>query len=242
MDFTPDELLDAIDAAVRELLDRAGVAGPAVDLLELAQAHFRIPVEYLEPEDEEPRRYGDAPKRRPNFGAIVLKPEQSPESQQVLAGRAVAKQLVPGLFAKLGIVPGTENRSAEKQMIGTILPRLILPTRWFGPEARKSGYDLFALKAIFPTAGYETIAWRMLDVDDEASVVAIVDDGSVTVRRGNRFPVNKALTPAEDACWKRVAETKDPARVRRDEWTARGWPVSGIPFRRIVLRAVPDGI
>ena len=242
MDFSPDELLDAIDAAVREMLERAGVAGPAVDLLELAQAYFRIPVEYLEPEDEEPRRYGDAPKRRPNAGAIVLKFEQSPESQQVLAGRAVAKQLVPGLFAKLGIVPGTENRSAEKQMIGTILPRLLLPTRLFGPEARKSGYDLFALKTIFPTAGFETIAWRMLDVDDEASVVTIVDDGAVTARRGNRFSVNKSLTPAEDACWRRVAATKDPARVRIDEWTARGWPVSGIPFRRIVLRAVPDGI
>jgi predicted transcriptional regulator len=242
MDFSQDDLFDAIDAAVRDLLARAGDAGPAVDALEIAQSHFRIPVEMAEPDDEEPRRYGAAPPRRPNPNAIVLKFEQSAETHQALAGRAVAKRLAPGIFTKLGIVPGTEVRGAEKQLIAAILPRLLLPTRRFAAEARQAGYDLFDLKAVFPTASVETIAWRMLDVDDEASVVAIVDDGNVIARRGNRFPTTKQLTEAEAEAVRLAAATKDPARVRRGDWTARAWPVSGIPFRRIVLRAVPDGI
>lgn len=82
----------------------------------------------------------------------------------------------------------------------------------------------------------------MLDVDDETSVVAIVDDGSVTARRCNRFPVDKKLTEAERVAVEQAVATKDPARARRDDWTAQAWPVSGIPFRRIIVRAVPDGI
>jgi hypothetical protein len=242
MDVSPEDLFEAIDAAVRDLLARAGVDEPPVDALELAQSHFRIPVAMAEPDDDEPRRYGAPPKRRPERNAIILKMEQSPETHQALAGRAVAQRLAPGIFTKLGIAAGTENRGAEKQLIGAILPRLLLPSRWFAPEARRGGYDLFALKAIFPTAAYETIAWRMLDVDDEPSVVAIVDDGSVTMRRGNRFPADKRLTAAEQEAIRLAAATKDPARVRREDWTARAWPVSGIPFRRIIVRAVPDGI
>lgn len=242
MDFSQDDLFDAIDAAVRDVLDRSGAVGPAVDALELAQTLFRIPVQMAEPEEEEPRRYGDAPRRRPPPDTIVLKMEQSEETHQALAARALARRLVPGILAKLGIVPGTEHRGAEKPLIATILPRLLLPTRRFATEARKAGYDLFALKAIFGTASFETIAWRLLDVDDEASVVAIVDDVSVTARRGNRFSVTKALTEAESEAVRRAAATKDPARTRRDDWTATAWPVSGIPFRRIIVRAVPDGI
>lgn len=242
MDVSQDDLFEFIDAAVRDLLERTGSIDRTVDALELAQTRYRIPIEYVEADDDEPRRYGDAPKRRPKPGTIVLRFDQSDEAKQILAARAVAQQLVPGLYSKLGIVPGTENRSAEKQLIGFVVPRLLLPTSRFASAARKSGFDLFALKDQFPTAAFETIAWRMLDVDEEASVVAIVDDGTVTARRSNRFPATKALTDAEGLCLRQVTATKDPARVRRDEWTAQGWPVSGIPFRRIILRSVPDGI
>lgn len=158
MDFSHEDLVDAIDHAVRELLTRAGVNHPPVDALELAQVHFRLAVVMAELEEEEPRRYGAPPKRRPDPNAIVLKMEQSEEAHQTLAGRAVAKQLLPGILAKLGIAPGTENRGADKQLMGAILPRLLLPTRLFAPQARRSGYDLFDLKSVFTTATYEAIA------------------------------------------------------------------------------------
>lgn len=242
MDVSNDELFEFIDRSVRNLLQNAGVSGPAVDALELAESYFRIPVEYIDEEEAGPRRYGDAPKRSPRAGTILLRFDQSDEAKQVLAARAVARQLLPDLYRKIGIVPGTENRSAEKQLIHLIVPRLLLPGFLFAALARKSGFDLFAIKELFPTAPYDFIAWRMLEIDEEASVVAIVDDGTVTARRSNRFPVNKVLTEAERLCVQQTTATKDPSRIRRDDWTAWGWPVSGIPFRRIILRSVPDGI
>jgi len=241
-DFSQEDLFDAIDHAVRDLLSRAGVEEPPVDALHVARAAFGFRVEYAEPEDEPPGRFGARPARRPPPNTILVRPDQSDESQQAVAARAVAKQLLPTVLTRLGIVPGTENRAAQGQLVGLIAPRLLLPTRWFAAAARKADFDLLALKEQYPAAGFEALALRLLDVADDPCVVAVVDDGVVAVRRANRFPATRKLTPAEQACHDRVAEADEPARVRREGWTAWGWPTPGIPFRRIVLRAVPDEI
>ena len=97
--------------------------------------------------------------------------------------------------------------------------------------ARKAGYDLLALKERYPTAGYEMIALRMLELD-EPCVIAIVDDGVVSARRGNRSQATKKLTPAEVLCLERIGREGDPEpqTARRDGWTVRGWPVPSGPF------------
>jgi hypothetical protein len=82
---------------------------------------------------------------------------------------------------------------------------------------------------------------RLLDLD-EPCVISIVDDGIVSVRRGNRSPAGKRLESAELACHDRVAELELPHRVRAEGWTVWGWPVPGRAFRRIILRAVPDDV
>jgi hypothetical protein len=241
-DFSQDDLFDAIDRSVGDLLRRAGIDEPPVDALHVARAAFGFRIEYVEPEDERPGRFGPRPTRRPAGGMIALRSDQSEESQQAVAARAVAKQLVSPILAKLGVVPGTEHKQAATQLIGLITARLLLPSRWFTADARRTDFDLLALKARYPSAGYEVIALRMLDADDEPSVIAVIDDGIVTTRRANRFPATRELTTAEQACADRVAEGEDPARVRADGWTAWGWPTPGIPFRRIIVRATPDGL
>ena len=77
---------------------------------------------------------------------------------------------------------------------------------------------------------------------DDPCVIAIIDDGVVAARRGNRFQPGRKLTAAEETCRDAVAATEEPARARVDGWTAWGWPTTGIPFRRIILRAVLDEI
>ena len=83
-----------------------------------------------------------------------------------------------------------------------------------------------ALKQQFGTATMEILAMRMLDLD-ESCVISIVDDGIVSVRRGNRSPAGKRLESAEQACHDRVAELELPHRVRAEGWTVWGWPVPG---------------
>ena len=41
MDFSPDDLFEAVDRVVADLLPRAGVAGPPVDALHVAEAAFK---------------------------------------------------------------------------------------------------------------------------------------------------------------------------------------------------------
>ncbi len=242
MDVSTEELFDVVDAAVRDLLARAGVVEPPVDALWIAQRIFGMSIVYSEPDDGLPPQYGDPPKRRPGPNSIVLREEQSSEAQHGLAAKAIGKRLLPVIFPKLGIADGTENPSSRNALVALVVPRLLLPTRWFGPDARKSGYDLLEMKERYSSVGFELIAHRFLDVDDEPCVIAIVDDNSVVSRRGNRFQATRTLTPAERLCSEQVEETNDPARVRKDDWTAWGWPTVGIPFRRIILRAVPDEI
>jgi hypothetical protein len=149
--------------------------------------------------------------------------------------------MVPVILTRLGIAPGTENRSAHSQLVGAIVPRLMLPTRWFERDARKTGYDLAVLKERYSTAGDVMIALRMLDLE-EPCVVAVVDDGIVSTRRGNRVPATKSLTEAERICVEQVGKSGEVQTARRDGWTTRGWPVPTGPFNRIILRSVPDEI
>ena len=55
-------------------------------------------------------------------------------------------------------------------------------------------------------------------------------------------PPEAKLTPPELECLNRVMEQDLPHKVRGEGWTVQGWPVPDRPFRRVVLRAVPDDV
>src|SRR4051794_25946613 len=207
MDVTPEDLADAVDREVRGGLDRAAVTEPPVDAVHVAQDLFDVEVRFEEDEDDErPGRFGPRPPRRRGANVLTFRTDQSPESQQAMAARVVARHLAAPVLARVGITPGTENKAAQTHLSGLIVPRLLLPTRWFESDARRAGYDLFELKERYATAHPEAIALRWLDLD-EPCVVTVVDDGAVSTRRSNRFPVAKTLTPAEAGCAEAVAAT-----------------------------------
>jgi predicted transcriptional regulator len=242
MDFSPEDLFDAVDREVKAVLDRAGVVEPPVDALHVAMDQFDVEIRYAEDEEDvEMGRFGPRPPRRRSGNVLTLREDQTPESQHAMAARIVARHLLPPVLTKLGIAPGTENKAAQMHLYSVLVPRLLLPTRWFEAECRKAGYDLAEIKGRFPTAHFEAIALRWLDLDDPV-VVAILDVDTVQTRKSNRFPVTKKLTAAEEACAAKVRETSKPVRVRTQDWTAWGWPTKGVPFGRIVLRAVPDEV
>ena len=242
-DFSTEDLFDAIDRSASELLDHHRIDEPPVDAITLAQEAFNLVVRFAEDADDEPAagRFGPRPRRR-NPREVVLRMDQSDEGRNAVCARACGKELLPAILTRLGVAPGTENRSAQNQLLGLIAPRILLPTKWFARDARKAGFDLWAIKDRYPTAAYEMIAWRILDVADDPVVVSIIDDGVVAARRGNMAAPGKVLTAAEQECLDRLADEGEPLTVRREDWTARGWPIPTGPFNRIILRAVPDEI
>lgn len=252
MEFTTEELFDAVDASVRELLTRHGNEEPPVDAIALLQSEYGFTVT-VEEEHEEPdemesptSRYarlrgGNATPRRRNARELVLRSTMTPEGQHSAAARAIAREMIPSLLAKLGVTPGIEQKSATNQLIALIAPRILLPKRWFETAARKKNNDLARLKEVFATATYEAIALKLLELE-EICVIAIVDDGTVGLRRSNGIAATKTLTPAEEACVAKVIETEEPAVVRREGWASRGWPIPSGPYQRIIVRSLPDDV
>lgn len=240
MDFSQEDLYDAVDRLVNTLLERAGATAPPIDALRIAEDHLGIPVEIAEPEEDDRGRPRHA-SRRHSAAGIVLSPHMTDEQQQSAAAHGIARALLPDLLRKLDITPGTESKAAAAHFRGLLVPRLLVPMKMLRAALRECKYDVPALRIVFTTAGFEMIALRLLDLDQPA-VIAVVDDGVVAVRRGNTAPVTKKLTTAEQQCLERVTELDLPHRVRAEGWTVNGWPVPDRPFRRVVLRAVPDDI
>jgi predicted transcriptional regulator len=239
MDFSQEDLFDAIDRLVASLLERAGVDRPPVDALDVAENHIGIPVEVVEPEEDERGR--PRPSSRRHTGGIVLSPGMTPEQQQTAAANGVARTLLNDLLRKLDIVPGSESKQAAAHFRSLIAARLLVPTKLFRAALRECKYDVPALKAVFRTATFEACGFRLLDLD-QPCVVSVVDDGIVAVRRGNQTQPGKKLVAAEQQCMEETMRLELPRRVRLDGWTVQGWFVPNRPFRRVLLHAVPDDV
>ncbi|MCE9561014.1 MAG: hypothetical protein K8U57_03060 [Planctomycetes bacterium] len=238
MDFSQEELIEAVERLVNGLLERAGVTAPPVDALHIAEDHLGIPVEIVEPaeEDEHGRR---RPKARPQGSGIFISPDMTPEQKHKAAADGIARTLLPDILRKLGIPPGSEDKALSTHVRGLVIPRILIPTRLLRAALRECKYDVPALKKVFATASVEAVALRLLDLDAPC-VIAIIDDGVVALRRSNRFAAPKTLEAAERTCQAKVAELELPHRVREGEWTAQGWHIPGRPFQRIILRSVRD--
>jgi predicted transcriptional regulator len=240
MDFSQEELIDAIDRLVAGMLERAGVNTPPVDALSIAEHHLGIPVEVVEPaeEDESGRR---RPRASSSGGGITLRTDMNREQRQRSAADGIARLLLPDVYHKLGVVTGSETKQFALHVRGLIGARVLIPGRLLRTALRECKYDVPALHQQFATASMEAVAARLLDLDDPC-VISVVDDGVVASRRSNRMSVNRKLEGAEQECVDRVTELDLPHRARVGEWTAWGWPVPGRPFRRILLRAVRDDV
>lgn len=240
MDFSQEELIETVERFVAGMLERAGVVSAPVDALDVAERHLGVPVEWVEPaeEDDSDRR---RPRPRPSGAGIALSTDMSAEQRQRAAADGIARLLLPDIFRKLGVPLGSESKQFAAHVRGLVGARVLIPTRLLRSALRDCKYDVPALAAVFRTASMEAVALRLLDLDDPC-VIAIVDDGVVASRRANRMPATRKLEPAEQECVDQVTELDLPHRARQGEWTAWGWPVPGRPFRRIILRAVRDDV
>jgi hypothetical protein len=245
-DLSREEVHRAVDRAVEELLEAAGVTGPPVDALALARHHLGLlPVPGARrPEGGPPAK--PAPQLRSELrsragGRKQVSPgtESTAEQHQWAAAQAIGAHLKPDLLRRLGISP-EEGRALRGESLANLLAgRLLLPASWFGDDARGCGYDLPELKRRYATASHELIAWRLLDLSAPC-IITVVDNGHVHRRRSNAWRIGRDLEGPERECQRYVHHYSRPRVVCEGGWTVQGWPIHKPDWKREILRSVVD--
>jgi hypothetical protein len=215
-DLTREDVYRAADLLVEELLEAAGVTRPPVNAVDVAR-HLKIAL------------------REPAPSA----PRGSEESRQWSAAQAIGERLKPDLLRRLGFDPASRQSLPGESLAGLLAHRLLTPTSWFAADARACGWDVPELKRLYDTAGYEVVAWRLLDLP-EPCVITIVENDHVHRRRSNAWRVNKTLQPAERECQRYVHHYSRPRVVSADGWTVQGWPLHEPDWKREILRSVGE--
>jgi predicted transcriptional regulator len=233
-DIPREEVLAKIDRAVDELLRGAGVEGPPVNAIVLAQRHLGMVV-CLDRTQQQRGRAQRASGRR----QIFLRPEPTEERHQWTVAHEIGEHLKAALLPRLGLEPGQTPVMAGESLANLFAYRLLVPTCWFAADAPACGYDVPELKQRYRTASHEVVAWRCLDLP-EPCIITVVDNGAIHRRRSNAWRVGRRLEPAEEQCQRYVHHYSRPKVVRAEGWTVQGWPVHQADWKREILRSVVE--
>jgi hypothetical protein len=229
-----EEVTATVDRLVEELLARAGITGPPVDAIALAQRHLGMQVclDRRQPHRGRVQRSAGRP-------LIYLRPEPTEERHQWTVAHEIGEHQKAELLQRLGISPEQTRAMAGESLANLFAYRLLVPTCWFAQDAPAAGYDVLQLKKRYRTASHEVFAWRFLDLP-EPCIVTIVDNDHIHRRRSNAWPVRRRLEPVEQECQRYVNHFSRPRRVHEAGWTVDGWPVHQADWKREILRSVVD--
>ena len=233
-DLPREEVVQALDRFVDELLEAARIQAPPVDAIDLAQRHLGLVVcqDMKQPQRGRAQRSGKA-------RLIYLRPEPTEERHQWTVAHEIGEHLKASLLARLGVEPGQTPAMAGESLANLLAYHLLVPNRWFASDAPQLVYNLLELKKRYRTASHEVIAWRFLDLPSP-SIVTIVDNDHIYRRRSNAWPTHRHLEPAEEECQRYVHYYSRPKVVQKDQWTVYGWPVHQPDWKREILRSVVD--
>jgi hypothetical protein len=233
-DWSREEVSEAVDRAVAELLQAAGVVEPPVDAILLARSHLGIEV----CRDNRQHNRGRA-QRAGGKKLIYIREEPREERDQWTVAHEIGELLKSDLLHRLGIEPGQVRPMSGESLANLFAHRLLVPTQWLRAEAAACAFDLLALKKRLATASHEVLAWRLLDLPNPC-IISIVDNGHVYRRRSNAWPVRRELTPVEQECQRYVNHFSRPHVIQREGWTVQGWPVHQPDWKREILRSVVE--
>src|SRR5262245_53472130 len=190
-DLSREEVIDAVDRAVAELLQSAGMETPPVDSIVLAQRHLGISV-CLDRRQQQRGRAQRAAGRK----QIFLRPEPTEERHQWTVAHEIGEHLKPTLLQRLGLAPEQTRAMSGESLANLFAHHPLGPLAWFAAAAPAHDYDLLQLKQRYRTASHEVIAWRFLDLPAPC-IVTVVDNDHIHRRRSNAWPTRRELAPAE---------------------------------------------
>ena len=228
-DLARDEVVAVIDRLVAEVLEKAGVQGPPIDALVLAQHHLGLTVGH----ERRPSQRGRA--------RVGLQSEPTVEQQQWFAAQEIGAHFKPTVLERLGIELQEARALMGESLTNLFATRLLLPSDWFATDAATADYDVPQLKERYHTASYEAVALRLLDLP-EPCIITILDNDHIHRRRSNAWNVRRELSPPERACQRYVNHYSRPKVVREDGWTVQGWPVHQSDWKREILRSVVEEV
>jgi Zn-dependent peptidase ImmA (M78 family) len=219
---------------VEELLDRAGVQGPPVDAIAIAQRHLGMVVclDRSQPQRGRAQRAGGRQQ-------IYLRPEPTEERHQWTVAHEIGEHLKADLLGRLGVEPDQARAMTGESLANLFAYRLLVPTCWFAADAPAVDYDLLDLKKRYRTSSHEVLALRFLDLP-EPCAITVIDNEQVTRRKSNAWPVRRRLELAEEECQRYVHHYSRPRMVRKESWTVQGWPVHQADWKREILRSVTE--
>lgn len=232
-DLPREEMVAVIDRAVDELLDRAGLPGPPVDAIGLAQRHLGMVVCLDRTQPQRGRAQRAAGRQQ-----IYLRPEPREERHQWTVAHEIGEHLKADLLKRLGVGPEETPALLGESLANLFAFHLLVPSRWFAEDAPALDYDLLDLKKRYRTSSHEVLALRFLDLP-EPCIVSVIDNGHLRRRRSNGAPVRRReLEIPEQMCQRRVNQSGSPQIVRSGGWTVQGWPVHQLDWKREILRSV----
>ena len=222
-----------LDEVAADVLEQAGIAGPPVDALRVAERlHILVVLDATQHGRARHKRLGGS-------SSIFLKPDERPERLQWAAAHELGEVFAYRIAEQIDVDdPATGVR---EQIASQIASRLLLPRGWFFADAVLLDGDLFALKKRYSTASHELIAWRLLDLP-EPSIVSIFDQGRLMRRRAQPGGQSPPLSPIERACWCHVHQAGTPLQQTVGSLRVQAWPVHEPHWKREILRTRPaDG-
>jgi Zn-dependent peptidase ImmA (M78 family) len=233
-DLQREDVAGTIDQMVEQLLHAAGVTGPPVDAIALAQRHLGMVVCL----DKRQAQRGRA-QRHAGKPQIYLRPEPTEERHQWTVAHEIGEHLKTELLQRLKIEPAQTRAMTGESLANLFAYRLLVPSCWFGAHAQELEDDLFKLKALYKTASHEVIALRFLDLP-QPCIVTIIDNDHVSRRRSNGPQITHEIFPPETKCQQIVNRRGRPRILRADGITVEGWPVHTADWKREILRSVID--
>lgn len=233
-DLPREEVVAILDELIAELLTKADIHEPPVDAIVLAQRHLGMSV-LLDRRQTERGRAQRAGKRP----QIFLRPEPTVERHQWSVAHEIGEHLKTQILARLNLEPEEARILTGDSLTNVFSSRLLVPGFWFADDARRLDCDLLQLKQRYSTASHEVIARRFLELPFP-TVITVVDNDTVELRKSNGPRVSKTLEPIEREAQQYVNLHSKPKLLARDSWTVQCWPIHQTDWRREILRSVVE--
>lgn len=234
-EFTREELAAGLDALADDVLAEGGIFSPPVDVFHLAQG-LGLTVAWDETQEGRARyvRLNDRSTAIPR-ATILLRPDPRGERRQWAVAHEIGEHVAHRAFVAWGIDPREAASNAREAVANALAGRLLLPTSWFLPDARRMQWDLWALKRRYATASHELLARRMLDFHPPV-IVTIFDQTRITFRRGNLPGRAPPPSAAELTCWREAHHQCEPCERHDNLCRISAWPVHEADWKREILR------